>query len=128
MASADIRTLFLYSMPMLLRINLELPGFQDALAEVLPKGLVLDGCSMDLDSLRLDCRAPIVGKVKLTAQVRVTPGRLCLQGFALEGAGLAKSMILGKLRERLSELDLRRGSLRAWGDSDGSAAYVSWPS
>ncbi|MHC4824036.1 MAG: hypothetical protein ACYTEP_08475 [Planctomycetota bacterium] len=113
---------------MLLSINLELPGFQDAVAELLPKGLILDGCSLDERSLRLDCRAPIVGKVKLTAQVRVTPGRLCLHGFNLEGAGLAKSMILGKLRERLSELDHRPASLRVWGDSDGSAAYVSWPS
>lgn len=115
-------------MPMLLQVNLELPGFQEALAEFLPKGLQLDGCSLDMQGLRLDARAPLIGKVQLLADVRVTPGRLCLQGFRLEGAGLARSMVLGKLRDKLSELDLRRGSLRIWGDSDGSAAYISWPS
>jgi hypothetical protein len=128
MASADINTVFPYSMRMLLSINLELPGFQDALAELMPKGLVLDSCSLDQESLALDCRAPIIGKVKLLAKVRVTPGRLCLQGFRLEGAGLAKSMILGKLRERIAGIDIRRASLRMWGDSDGSAAYISWAS
>lgn len=120
--------LLLYSMPMFLRLNLELPGFQDALASLMPKGLLVEGCDLDDQQLRLPCRAPLVGKVTLTAKVRVQPGRMQLSGFALEGAGLAKAMILGKLRDKLSELDLRKDSIRVWGDSDGSTAYLSWPS
>lgn len=111
---------------MLLRLNLELPGFQEALASLLPKGITVDAWEMDAETLRLACRAPMVGKVTLTAKVRVTPGRLQLSGFALEGAGLARAMILGKLRDKLSELDIRRDPLRIWGDSDGSVAYLSW--
>ncbi|MGB0953633.1 MAG: hypothetical protein ACPG31_10430 [Planctomycetota bacterium] len=113
---------------MLLRLNLELPGFQDALADLLPKGITVDACELDENSLRLACRAPLVGKVVLTAKVRVQPGKMQLSSFALEGAGIAKSMILGKLRDKLSELDVRRDPLRLWGDSDGSVAYLSWPS
>ena len=113
---------------MLLRINLELPGFQDALAEFLPKGMTVDACEMDAQSLRLACRAPILGKVVLLAKVSVIAGGLNLRGFELEGAGLARSMVLGKLRDKISDLDVRRGVMRIWGDSDGSVAYLSWPS
>lgn len=113
---------------MLLRLNLELPGFQEALAAMLPKGISVASCELDAESLRLACRAPVVGNVVLTAKVRVTPGRMQLSSFALEGASIARSMILGKLRDKLSELDLRRDPLRLWGDSDGSVAYLSWPS
>ncbi|MFK5956269.1 MAG: hypothetical protein QM477_07475 [Planctomycetota bacterium] len=112
---------------MLLRINLELPGFQDALAEFLPKGMTVDSCEMDENALRLACRAPIIGKLVLKAKVSVKAGGLSLRGFELEGAGLARSMVLGKLRDKLSGLDVRSGSMRVWGDSDGSVAYLSWP-
>ena len=117
-----------YSLHMLLRVNLELPGFQDALTEFLPKGMTVDACELDADALRLACRAPIIGKVVLLAKVRVQPGGMSLRGFDLEGAGLAKSMVLGKLRDKISDLDVRRGAMRIWGDSDGSVAYLSWPS
>lgn len=120
--------LFPYSMHMLLRVNLELPGFQDALAEFLPKGMAIDSCVLDADALRLACRAPIIGKVVLLAKVRVKLGAMNLSSFDLEGAGLARSMVLGKLRDKISDLDVRRGAMRIWGDSDGSVAYLSWPS
>jgi hypothetical protein len=113
-------------MHMLVQVNLELPGLQEALAGLLPKRVEIEALSFDQRQLRLRGRAPMVGAVSLTAKVKVIPGRMTLSSVDLQGAGLLKALVLSQLRSRLSELDLHSGSFRFWGDCDGSFAYLSW--
>ncbi len=113
-------------MRMQVQINLELPDFRDALAGILPKGVEISGLHLDGERLELRGRAPMVGSITLTAKVKVIPKRLTLSEFDLQGAKLAKGLILSQLRNKLSGLDFTNGSLRFWGDCDGSFAYLSW--
>ena len=113
---------------MQLLMNLQLPGFQDFLQVHLPKGVILHAICMEDDTLRVDAQAPMLGSMQLHATIRPFEGGLCFQQFRLQGAGLANGLILNQLREKISNLDIRREALRIWGDSDGSSAYLSWAS
>jgi hypothetical protein len=107
-------------------VDLDLPAFEQALTGLLPSGFTLEGLQLDASGLRLDVRAPMVGRVVLTADVLLHPARLSFQRFDIEGAGMAKPFALGALRRRLADLDTRRGTLRVWGESDGERAHLSW--
>ncbi len=111
---------------MKLLLNLQLPGFQDFLQTQLPKGVLLHAIQIEDDKLCLNAQAPMLGQIQLQAAVRPLENGLCFHQFQLQGAGLASGLILNQLREKISNLDLRRGQLRFWGDSDGSSAYLSW--
>ena len=109
-------------------VDLDLPAFEQALAGLLPSGFTLEGVRLDGEQLRLAVRAPMVGSVELTAEVRIHPRQLSFQGFDVVGAGMAKPFALGALRRRLAGLDERRGALRVWGEADGERAHLSWES
>jgi|FLOH01.1.fsa_nt_gi hypothetical protein len=111
---------------MQVQINLELPDFREALAELLPKGVEIRELQLNEEQLVLHGRVPMVGAITLTAKVKIVPHRLTLSGFDLLGARLVKGMILSQLRHKLAELDYSSGKLRFWGDCDGSFAYLSW--
>lgn len=112
---------------MRVRAELDLPGLEDALAGLLPLGVVPLGLDVAPGGLRLRARAPMVGEVVLTAELHQAPGRLTLAGLDLEGAGLARGLILGRLRQAVAGLDRRHGDLRLWGEADGERLHLAWP-
>lgn len=109
-----------------LQVNLELPGFDEALAHLLPQGIVLHRLQLTAQRLEAEGRAPVLGRLTLTAKVHVGSGRLTLSAFDVRGAGLMNSMVLSQLQKKLRTLDFRSANLRLWGDCDGSFAYLSW--
>ena len=111
---------------MQVQINLELPDFRQALASLMPKGVEISSLQLSGESLVLQGRAPMMGAVTLTSKVKVVPNRMTLSSFDLQGAGLMKALVLSQLRQKVSVLDYSSGSLRFWGDCDGSFAYLSW--
>lgn len=111
---------------MQISIDLELPGLESVLADLLPAGIELRGLQMDQNGMRASLKAPMVGACTLIAQIAVGQGRLVLSRFDLEGAGLAKPIALGTLRRKISETDRQRGPWRVWGESDGGRLQVSW--
>ena len=113
-------------MHMQVQINLELPDFRQALAGLMPKGVEISSLELNHEQLVLQGRAPMIGAVTLTARVKVVPNRLTLSSFDLKGAGLMKALILSQLRQKLEGLDYSSGTMRFWGDCDGSFAYLSW--
>lgn len=106
--------------------NLQLPGLEEALAALLPQGVQPLRLSLDAQAFALQAKAPMVGTVDLTADVRVLPDRLRLERFQVKGAGLLNGMIENQLRGKLSALDKRQGPLRLSGDSEGSSVDLSW--
>ena len=113
---------------MRITVDIDLPTFEQALAGLLPAGIELRELELDESRLRMGLRAPMVGKVDLIAQVRVIPGQLTLHDFDLKGAGLAKSVALGAIRQKVAGLDSRRDGLHAWGEPDGERAHLRWGS
>ncbi len=113
---------------MQIRIDLALDGLEQLLARLLPLGGKIRPVGLDLDGerLRLDAEAPLVGRVTLVAKVQTGPGRLLLSSFDLEGAGLARGMVLSTLRGKLAELDERWNGLRAWGEPEGERLHLEW--
>jgi len=114
---------------------LGLPGLEEALAQVLPRGLRIDSLRLDAQALRLEGRVP-VGKGPLRTQPRLVleadvslgPGRLALQRFRIQGplGKLGMSALEGRLREGLSTLDRTFGPLHAWGEPDGERLVLAW--
>jgi len=112
---------------MRLRADLDLPGLEEALAGLLPLGVVPLGLELGPGVLRLRARAPMVGEVVLVARLLQEPGRLTLADLDLEGAGLARGLVLGRLRQAIAGLDRRHGQLHLWGESDGERLHLAWP-
>ena len=111
---------------MQISIDLDLPGLESVLADLLPAGIELRGLKMDHNGMRASLQAPMVGACTLTAQLSVGQGKLVLSRFDLEGAGLAKPLALGALRRKVSETDRQRGPWRVCGESDGGRLELSW--
>lgn len=111
---------------MRITVDVELPGFEEALVGLLPAGIQLRGLKMDGERLRMALKAPMVGTVDLLARVQVDEGRLSLHTFDLEGAGFAKGIALGAIRQRIAGLDEKRGALHAFGESDGERLHLRW--
>jgi hypothetical protein len=107
-------------------IELELPGLEEVLADLMPAGVELHGLVLRVAGMRAELRAPMVGACVLTSQVKVEPGTMTLSRFDLEGAGFAKPLALGALRRKLAETDQQRGPWRIWGDSDGDRLQLCW--
>ncbi|KAA3612760.1 MAG: hypothetical protein DWQ01_03385 [Planctomycetota bacterium] len=111
---------------MKLRLDLELLQLEQALAELLPLGLKPEALELRDGGLRLPVKAPMLGRVVLTAKTRSQAGCLEFFSFDLEGAGLTKSMVLSRLRRALADLDRRYPPFRVHGDADGDRLYCRW--
>jgi len=107
-------------------IDLELPGLEQAIASLLPKGIRLLGLETRGKQFRASLVAPMVGDCTLTADLQTQMNALSLSRFNLEGAGLAKSFALAALRRKIAEVDQVRGALRIWGESEGEKLQLSW--
>jgi hypothetical protein len=107
-------------------IDLDLPGLEQAIASLLPKGVSLLGLETRGQELRASLVAPMVGKCTLTAALQTRMNALSLSRFNLEGAGLAKPFALAAIRRKLAEVDQIRGPLHIWGESEGEKLQLSW--
>jgi len=106
--------------------NLQLPGIEQALAALLPKGVTPLRIHLDQSGFALDAKAPMVGTVHLTAEVSQGDGHLRLHHFLVKGAGVFNGVIETQLHNKIAALDLRRGALRVSGDSEGHSVNLSW--
>ncbi|HEX9792357.1 MAG TPA: hypothetical protein VGC54_00090 [Planctomycetota bacterium] len=111
---------------MRLRLDLDLEGLEDALAPLLPARMRPESLEIADGRLRLRARAGPLGAVVLLAHVNPRAGGVCLSRFDLEGAGLLKSVALGKLRDRVAGLERTAGAFQLYGESDGSRLHVTW--
>ncbi len=114
---------------------LGLPGLEEALAQVLPRGLRIDSLRLDAQALRLEGRVPVgkgplrtLARLVLEADVTLRPGRLAMGHFRLQGplGKLGMSALEGRMREGLSTLDRAFGPLHVWGEPDGERLILAW--
>jgi hypothetical protein len=107
-------------------IDLQLPGLEQVLASLLPKGIRLLGLESRGNVFRADLEAPMVGNCTLTADLQIGANSVSLSRFDLKGAGLAKAFALAAMKRKLAELDEVRGPIRIWGESEGEKLQLSW--
>jgi hypothetical protein len=107
-------------------IDLDLPGLENSLAELLPAGIRLEGLEARGTQLRANLHAPMVGSCTLTAGLQIAGSQAVLSHFDLEGAGLAKPFALSALKRKIAEVDQRKGGWRIWGDSEGDRLHLNW--
>ena len=107
-------------------LDLDPEGLGEALAELMPMGIRPRSVRLTAGGLRAVMKAPMLGEVTLVAKVLNQPGELVLFDFDLEGAGIAKALALGKIREKIADVDRVKGPFRVWGETDGERLRVSW--
>ena len=107
-------------------VDLDLPGLEEALAELLPGGIELTSMHFDRQRLRIEGRGPLGMNLAIVANVETTPGQLTLSDVAFEGPVLAHAIVSSKLSRAIADLDVTRGPFRVRGTTDGKSVVVAW--
>ena len=109
-------------------MDLDLLGLEEALADLLPTGIKLTKLEVNGQQLRAGLDAPMVGACKLIADLGQSDSEIVLSNFDLKGAGLAKPFALAGLKRKMAEIDLRKGFMHIWGESEGNRLHLNWKS